>query len=131
MLMVTKKLHFETTLNYTVKLLKNKYVCNSKMEAKLALIKQRLEAVKANDQSWIPVEIPSNIREKCKATKMIRFDNNKKQWLVKKCNEEHFVKHYFDNTSELTYEEKKVYWELDATYDKEKDQFYWLGFQMN
>jgi hypothetical protein len=100
------------------------------MEAKLALIKQKLEAVKSNDQSWIPVEIPSNIRDKCKATKMIRFDSNKKQWLVKKCNEEHFVKNYIPDTSGLTYDEKKVYWDVDATYDKEKDQFYWLAFQM-
>lgn len=130
MLMVSKKEHFETTLNYTVKLLKNKGVCNSKMDAKLALARQKLEAVKANDQSWIPVEIPSNIRDKCKATKMIRFDSNKKQWLVKKCNEERFARNYIPDTNGLTYEEKKVYWDVEATYDKEKDEFYFLQFQL-
>jgi hypothetical protein len=101
------------------------------MEAKLLSVKQKLAEVKTNDQSWIPVVIPSNIRDKCKATKKIRFDNNKKQWLVKKCDEELFTRQYIPDTNGLTYEEKKVYWDVEATYDKEKDEFYFLKFQLD
>lgn len=100
------------------------------MEAKLQSVKQKLEAVKSNDQSWIPVVIPSNIREKCKATKKIRFDNNKKQWMVKKCDEAMFARESIPDTKGLTYEEKKVYWDVEATYDKESDEFYFLKFQL-
>jgi len=100
------------------------------MEAKLRSVKQKLVEVKSNDQSWIPVVIPSNIRDICKATKKIRFDNNKKQWLAKKCDAELFSKEYIPETNGLTYEEKKVYWDVDASYDKERDEFYFLKFQL-
>jgi len=99
------------------------------MQAKLELLKQKREAVKANDVSWVPVHIPYNIKDICKKTKKIRFE--KGQWLVKKCDEHHFAKVYQEDSHGLTHEEKKLWWEIDATYDKEEDKFYFLQFQMD
>jgi hypothetical protein len=109
--------------------LKIKDVYKYQMQSKLEALKLKREAVKANDQSWVPVDIPYKIKDQCKATKKIRFD--KGQWMVRKCDEHLFAKLYQEDTKGLTYEEKKLFWEIDATYDKERDEFFFLKFQMD
>jgi len=99
------------------------------MQAKLELLKQKREAVKANDVSWVPIHIPYNIKDICKKTKKIRFE--KGQWLVRKCDEAMFARVYQEDSTGLTSEERKLFYEIDATYDKERDQFYFLQFQMD
>jgi hypothetical protein len=50
--------------------------------------------------------------------------------MVKKCDEAMFARESIPDTKGLTYEEKKVYWDVEATYDKESDEFYFLKFQL-
>jgi len=92
-------------------------------------LSQKLAEVNAKDSSWVEIDIPYGIKDICKKKAKLQF-NKERGWLCR-AYEKHLFEKIYDDATGLTTEQKKVYYDLKATFDKDRDQFFFLQFQLD